>query len=183
MLLATACQQEDKTAAKNFISVVSLIKKQVEHVDTSIYSIMKVVYTDSLHSDTSFIPREQFAEAAKDFLTVPDLSEKKVAKRFTEEAPRYDETLNKVIFTYLPVNPDKEPIKKQELLATPIPGEESQVNNIYIVREISNRDSFFQQQMLWLMNKSFQVLTRNKKPGKPETIITTKVTWNEGPAQ
>jgi hypothetical protein len=180
IITSTACKQKEKEADKKFISVLALIKKEVAHIDTSLYSIMKVVYTDSLHIDTSYIPREQFAEVAKDFLNIPDLSDKKIAKRFTEEPPRYDETLNRVIFTYLPINPDKEEIKKQELLLTPIPGEESKVNNAIITREIANRDSFFQQRMLWQTAKSFQIVTRRQKPGQPETTTTTKVTWNEG---
>jgi len=176
----TACKQKEKGEDKKFISVLALIKKEVAHIDTSLYSIMKIVYTDSLHIDTSYVSREQFADAAKDFLSIPDLADKKIARRFTEEPARYDELLNRAIFTYLPINPDKEEIKKQELLLTPIPGEESRVNNIIITREIANRDSFFQQRMLWQTAKSFQIVTRRQKPGQPETTTTTKVTWNEG---
>ena len=176
----TACKQKEKEADKKFISVLALIKKEVAHIDTSLYSIMKVVYTDSLHIDTTYIRREQFADAAKDFLSIPDLSDKKIAKRFTEESPRYDEQMNRVIFTYLPLKPDNEEFKKQELLLTPIPGEESKVNNVIITREIANRDSFFQQRMLWQTAKSFQIVTRRQKPGQPEITTTTKVTWNEG---
>ena len=176
----TACKQNEKETDKKFISVLALIKKEVAHIDTSLYSIMKVVYTDSLHIDTTYIRREQFADAAKDFLSIPDLSDKKIAKRFTEESPRYDEQMNRVIFTYLPLKPDNEEFKKQELLLTPIPGEESKVNNVIITREIANRDSFFQQRMLWQTAKSFQIVTRRQKPGQPEITTTTKVTWNEG---
>jgi len=174
------CKGKEKVEDKHFISVVSLIKKQVEQIDTSLFSIIKVVIHDSTHIDTSYIPRENFAAVASDFLSIPDLSERKVAKRYMEEPARYDDMLKKVIFTYLPVDPDKEEIKRQELLVTPIPGEESKVSNIYVVREISNRDSFFQQQMLWLMDRSFQITARSQKPGKPEVVTTTKVYWNEG---
>ncbi len=186
----TACKQKDlpagqagKEAEKNYISVISLIKKQVAHIDTALYSIMKVVYTDSLNSDTTYIPREQFAEVAKEFLDIPDLSDKKVAARYKEEPVIHDEMLNRVIITYSPVNPEKEEIKKQELLATPFPGEDARVNNIIIIREISTRDSFLQKKMLWQMDKSFQVVTTSQKPGKPEIITTTKVSWNEDPNQ
>ena len=88
-----SCKQKDKEPPKNYISVVSLIRKQVAHVDTSLYPIIKIVSQDSLRHDTTFIPREQFAAEAKDFLEIPDLSDKKVAKRYKEEPPRYDELL------------------------------------------------------------------------------------------
>lgn len=176
-----SCRQKDKGPAKNYISVVSLIRANVAHVDTSLYSIMKVEYTDSLHTDTSYIPREQFADAAKDFLDIPDLSDPKVAARYKEDPAVHDEMLNRVIITYTPVNPEKETYKKQELLATPVPGADAKINDIIIVREISNRDSFFQQKMLWQMNRSFQVVTTRQQPGKPEIRTTTKVSWNENP--
>lgn len=175
----TSCKQKEQKEKRNFISVLSLIKKQVAHVDTALYSIMKVVYIDSLHSDTTYIPREQFADVAKEFLDIPDLSDAKVAARYKEDPAVHDAMLNRVIITYLPVNPEKEEIKRQELLATPILGEEAKVNNIIIVREISNRDSFLQKKMLWQMNKSFQIVSTSQRPGKPEITTTTKVSWNE----
>lgn len=183
ILLLHSCGPKEKEIDKNFISVLSLIRKQVAHVDTSLYSIIKVVSTDSLHHDTTYIPREEFRNIAKDFLEIPDLSDPKVAKRYKEEPPFFDELLNRVIFIYLPLNPEKEEIKRQELLATPVPGADANVTNIIITREISNRDSFLQKKMLWQMDKSFQVVTRSQKPGKPEITATTRVTWNEGPDQ
>lgn len=181
IIAVSACRQKKQEEDKKFISVLSLIKKQVAHVDTSLYSIMKVVYIDSLHSDTSYIPREEFEITAKDFLDIPDLSDQKVAKRYREEPARYDELLNRVIITYTPLNPIEEEIKSQELLVTPDPAAGDKVNNIIIIREISNRDSFLQRKMLWQMDKSFQVITTSQKPGKPEITITTKVSWNEDP--
>ena len=183
VIATTACKQKKKEEVKHFISVLSLIKKQVAHVDTSLYAIMKVVYKDSLHSDTTYIPREQFAEIAKEFLDIPDLADKKVAARYKEDPVTHDEMLNRVIITYLPVNPEKEEVKRQEILATPLPGEDAKVNNIIIIREINNRDSFVQKKMLWQMDKSFQVVTTSQQPGKPEIIITTRVSWNEDPNQ
>ncbi len=177
-LAMPACKSKKKEPEKKFVSVLSLIKSQVAHVDTSLYSIVMIVTTDSLHSDSTYIPREEFRAAAKDFLAIPDLSDKKVAKRYKEET-MYDKTINRVVITYTPENPDKEEIQKQELLVTPNAATGDKVNNIIINRVISNRDSFMQKNMLWQMDKSFQVVTTLQKPGKPETTTTKKVTWNE----
>lgn len=174
-----ACKQKVKKT-ESFISIVSIIKKEVADIDTSLYSIMKVVLIDSLHSDTSFIPREKFADVAKDFLDIPDLSDPKVAVRYKKEPPLMEEIINRVIIAYLPVNPEEEEVKRQELLATPVLGEEARINNIIILREINNRDSFLQKKMLWQVGKSFQVVTTSQKPGKREITTTTKVIWNEG---
>ncbi len=178
IMILFSCIQTTKTGPR-FISVLSLIKAEVADVDTSLYPIVKTVTYDSTRTDTFYIPREEFAKEAADFLSIPDLGEKKVATRYREEPTRYDELLGRVIFRYVPLRPEKEEIKSQELLATPVPGQDAKINNIIIIREISNRDSFLQKKMLWQINKSFQVITTRQQPGKPEKTTVTKVTWNE----
>lgn len=177
-LIFTSCKQKEDD--KKFISIVSLIKKQVAHIDTSLYPIMKINIIDSLHSDTVYIPREEFGNAAKDFLEIPDLSDQKVARKFKEEEPRYDELLNRVIITYTPIDPDKEETKKQEMLVTPSTAGDK-VNNIIVIKEISNRDSFLQKKMLWQLDKYFQIVTTSQKKGNPEVTSIMKVSWNEDP--
>ena len=54
-----------------------------------------------------------------------------------------------------------------------------EVNNIIITRIVSNRNGFLQKNMLWQMDKSFQVVTTSQKPGEAEITTTMKVTWNE----
>lgn len=174
-----SCRTKEKDPPGNFISVVSLIRSQVAHIDTSLYSIVKTVNYDSSRTDTFYIHRENFKAEARDFLEIPDLSDKKVARKYKEEPPIYDQLMGRVIFKYLPLNPEKEEVKSQELLATPVPGADAKINNIIIIREISNRDSFLQKKLLWQMNKSFQIITTTQKPGQPEKVTVTKVTWNE----
>jgi hypothetical protein len=178
ILTITSCKQKEEAETKNFISVLSLIEKQVSHIDTSLYAITKIVYTDSLHSDTTYIPREDFRSVAKEFLDIPDLSSKKIAALYKEET-RYDELLNRVIITYSPVNADEVEIKKQELQVTPNVATGDKVNNVLINRVINNRKGFLKKDMLWQMDKSFQIVTTTQQPGQPEKITTTKVTWNE----
>lgn len=163
--------------------MVSIIRQQVAKVDTGLYSIMKIVYRDSSHIDTTYINRENFAAEAKDFLETPDLSDQKVAALYKEEPAVHDGLLNRVILTYTPIDPGKVEFKKQELLATPIPGQDAQINDIIIIREINNKDSFMQKKMLWQVDKSFQVVTTSQKPAQPEQVTTVKVTWNEAPDQ
>jgi hypothetical protein len=172
-----------KKEKKNFVSVVSIIRQQVAKVDSGLYSIIKIVTTDSGHSDTSFIPREKFSDEAKDFLETPDLSDQKVAAQYKEEPAVHDQLLNRVILTYTPIDAGKQEFKKQELLATPIPGQDAQINDIIITREINNRDSFMQKKMLWQVDKSFQIVTTTQKPAKPEITTTIKVNWNEAADQ
>lgn len=177
-----ACKQK-KEPKGNFISVVALIRAEVAHVDTSLYPIVKTVTYDSSHTDTFYIHREDFAKEAKDFLEIPDLADGKVAKRYKEIQEQYDQSMGRVIFKYVPLKPDEEEVKSQEFQATPVLGADAKINNVIIVREINNRDSFLQKKMLWQMNKSFQIVTTSQKPGKPEVTTVTKVAWNEDPYQ
>lgn len=178
-LILPGCKSKEKEPEKKYVSIISLIKKQVEHVDTSLYPILKITTVDSLPPDTVYIPREEFASAAKDFLDIPDLSNPKVAKKYKEEQARYDESLNRVVITYTPLNYEKEEIKKQELLITPNEAAGDKVSNVIVLREINNKDSFLQKKMLWQMDKSFQVVTTRQKPGMPEKVTIVKVSWNE----
>lgn len=173
-----ACKGKKKEPEKKYVSILSLIKSQVAHVDTSLYPIMRLDIKDSLHTDTTHIRREQFRQEAKDFLAIPDLSDKNVAGRFKEET-LYDESINRVTITYTPVNPAAEEVLKQEMSVTPNPVSGDKVNSVFIIREISNRDSFVRKNLLWQMDKSFKIITIRQVPGQPETTSTIKVTWNE----
>ncbi len=177
-ILFASCKGKEKGEPKKFISVLSLIEKQVAHIDTSLYAITKVVTKDSLHSDTFYISRENFRAEAKDFLDIPDLSVQKIAKRYNEET-RFDELLNRVIITYTPQKPDKEVIQKQEILVTPNIATGDKVNNIIIESVKSDRNGFLEKKMLWQLDHSFLITTTTQKPGEPEIVTTTRVTWND----
>src|SRR6187399_2070762 len=85
-LILFACKQK-KTEDKNesFFPALSFLQSQVADIDTSLYSIKKIVYIDSLHSDTSWVNREEFRGLAKDFLAIPDIARKKYKKLYAEE--------------------------------------------------------------------------------------------------
>lgn len=181
ILLGTiACKQKEKGENKKepFFPVLSFIQSQVAHIDTSLYSIIKIVYQDSLHRDTTYVKREEFRGLANDFLKIPDLSAGKNENRFTGEK-LFDETMNRVIMSYKPKDPDKEEIQKEEVLITPNIATGDKVNSIIIDRVINNRDGFLQKKMLWRVDKSFQVVTTTEKPGQPQTTTILEVIWNE----
>ena len=179
LFLTNNCKQkEEKKEEERFFPVLPIIKSQVAQVDTSLYSIRKIIYVDSTRSDTVFYRREQFRELATDFLTLPDISDSKYKGRFKEER-QFDETLDRAIFRYLPVHPEKEEIQREQLLIRPGPPEDK-ITSIIIDYFISNKDSAVQKNMLWQIDKSFQVTTIRQLPGQKETTNTYKVVWNEG---
>lgn len=180
-LLFTACKDKKKPQdpeKKPSFPVMSYIKSQIKNVDTSLFSIRKITIYDSTRSDTTFLRREQFRDAAKEFLELPDLAEKKYSERFTETR-FYDEELNRVIFSVKPIKPDEEEIKNQEVLITPNIATGDKVRNIIINKVINNKDGYLEKQFLWQVDQSFQITTTTQAPGEPEKTITVKVLWND----
>jgi hypothetical protein len=176
LLSLTQCKEKE-TSKEKFFPVLSFIQSQVADIDTSLYPIRKLVYVDSLRTDTIYMPREQFREAAKDFLSVPDLSAGKYAERYTEEK-MFDETLNRVVLTYTPVKPQKEEIQRQEVLIRP-DASGDKITNIIINHFVNTKDSSVDKRLLWQVDQSFQVTTTKQTKGQPEAISTVKVIWNE----
>ena len=170
-----ACKSKKKEEKETFFPVLSFIKSQIAHVDTSLYPIIKLVFVDSIRTDTEYIKREDFRSLAKDFLELPDLASSKFNKRFTEEK-RFDETLGRAIFTLLPVNPEKEQVQRQEVI---INNAGNDVHSIYIDFFSSSKDSSVEKKLFWRADQSFQVTVIKQKPGTAETITTSKVVWNE----
>lgn len=181
LVFTWGCNNEDKAQEPKdtFFPAIPYIKSQVAKVDTSIYSIMRIVFVDSTHNDTTYLRREQFKDAASEFLALPDITQKEYNGRFTEEN-NFDETLDRVLLIYTPKDNKKEEIQRQEILIKPQPGTpEDQVTSIYINTNQSTRDSSIEKKMLWKVDESFQVTTTKQYPGKPEITTTYKVSWNE----
>ncbi len=176
-LFSSGCRSKSPGEKKSHFPALSFIQSQVAHVDTSLFSIMRIDYGDSSDADTSYIRREEFRAAAKDFLEIPDLTTSALSKRFTEQS-NYDETLGRVMLTSYPVDKEKEVLQRQEVLITPSAAGDK-VNSIFIDLLFQNRDSVVQKRLLWRVDQSFQVSAIRQKPGQPEIITTTKVIWNE----
>jgi hypothetical protein len=177
-LIISWCCKGKKTEEQKelFISAKAIITEQVKHIDTSLYSIIKVTYKDSTHSDTEYIKREDVKLFAKDFLELPEISKKKFIE---ENIPGSSNTLPTI--SYTPIDPDKEEIQRLYFMIDPGLADQgkSVVKTIYIDRSFTNRDSAVQKILLWQMDKSFQVTTIRQLPGQPETTSTYRIIWNE----
>jgi hypothetical protein len=175
LLFVASCKEKDER--EKFFPVLSFIQSQVADIDTSLYSIRKLVYVDSLRTDTFFIHRENFRKEAKDFLSIPDISASKFRDRYTEEKI-FDEMLNRVLITYTPLEPEKEEIQRQEVLIKQDPSGDK-VTNIIIHSVVNTKDSAVQKRLLWKIGESFQVTIIKQLSGQAETTSTGKVIWNE----
>ena len=172
------CKDKEKKVEpkEKYFPVLSYIQSQVADVDTSVYSIMRIVFVDTSRKDTTYLKREEFADAARDFLSLPDLAKPEYHDRFKEEN-NYDETLGRVMMIYSPVKISEEVIQREEILIKP--GPPDQVSSIFITTSQNNKDSSIEKKMLWNVDQSFQVTTIKQYPGQPEITSTIKVSWNE----
>jgi len=170
------CGRKTKENKEEFFPVLSYLKSQVAAIDTSLYSLRKLIYIDSLRTDTLYLHRENFREEAKEFLSVPDISSSTYRDRYVEEK-LFDETLNRVLLTYTPLNPEKEEIQRQEVLIKPDPSGDK-VTNIIINTVVNTKDSAIQKKLLWKVDESFQMTITKQLAGQAETTSTVKVIWN-----
>jgi hypothetical protein len=169
------CGCKSKSSKKeSFFPVLSFIKSQAAHIDTSLYQITKLISVDSVW-DTLYIKREDFRSSAKDFLDLPDLTEKQYADSY-EESKFFDATLNRVIITYTPKD-KKQEIQREEVTIAPGQEGDDKVKNIIVDNLVVSGDSSIVKKMLWTVDESFQVTTIIQKTGHEDSTRTIKVIW------
>jgi hypothetical protein len=174
-ILFIACKHKKKEEDKNgpFFSVQSYLLAQTKMVDTSLYRITKIETQDSI-SDTTVIPRESFRGYAQDFLTLPDIAKPEIKVNYNE-SDDFDTLLKKIIMTYTAKDPQAE-VQRETILLDPNDGN-SQVNTIIVDKINITKDSSIVKNMLWEVDKQFQVITKSQFPGKPEKIKRLIVKW------
>ena len=179
LFVASCNDKKENKNEKNFFPVLSFIKSQVAHVDTSVFRIIRIVKKDST-SDTTYLKREEFREAAKDFLTIPDISDKDLRDEYTE-TELFVEDLDQVALNYMPKEPNKE-ITRQEVMIKAGP-DGDKVQSIFINRVINNKSGSIQKILFWEVDKQFRVITLTQLPDSPETKETIEVKWNDFSSQ
>ncbi len=168
---------EKKEKAEALLPVDSIIKGEIADIDTSLYSIIKVTYVDTVRSDTEYVKREEFRGLAKDFLSLPSLSKEK----YTEEnfpGPLEEQST----ITYKAIHPEQEELKHVDVIINPsLQGDgKYEVTTIIAERVFSNKDSSVEKKLLWQKGKSFQVTTIKQLPGQPEIYSSFRVIWTQG---
>lgn len=181
ILLLLSCKNKKKDSEEDgsFFPVISFLKSQVAHVDTSVYRIIKITKKDNL-SDTSFLKREEFKDAAKDFLNLPDISSDRLREDY-KETKLYDQDLEQVVLNYMPTDPNEE-ITRQEILIKPDPNGDK-VQSIFVNQSIPGDDSTVTKILFWEVDKKFRVVKTIQKSKAPERTEIVEVIWNNFPSQ
>lgn len=178
--ILTACgnQKAAETEAADgaFFPVVSYLKGQVAHIDSSLYTLIQV-NKGEIGSDTVYLQREAFKTAAQPFTALPDITAGKLKDKY-RESRLYDETLDRFIITYTPKEHDEDlEILRQDVVITPNTGDGDRVESIYIERQQSGSDSTVQQKMSWEVATGFSIRSIIQKKNSPEKLQNTEVAW------
>jgi len=168
------CKQKKETKQEPPISALSIIKGQLNRLDTSLYSIIKYETGDNI-TDTLYLKREEVRKFAAPFLMLPEIADKEYYNNYTEERliDAQQETLN---ITSTAKNENAE-IQKQIMVITLADVSSGKVQSIFIDRYLPSKDSTIEQKLFWEIDKYFSIGTIIEKENQPDKTLFTKVAW------
>lgn len=175
-----ACKDKDKPADDQAISAVSIIKGQLNGLDTSLYQITKIETTTTPGQpqgfpDTTVIKREEIRKFASAFLSLPDITTDDYSKKYTEDKliDAEQSTLN-ITATAKDQNAE---IQRQILIAGIDDLSSGKIKSVYIERNQPSADSILEQKLLWEIDRSFMITTIIQKENQPEKIHRVRIAW------
>ena len=173
-ILFTACKEKKEAKQEPPISVLSIIKGQLNHLDTSLYGIIKYETADNT-TDSTYLKRDEIRKFAAPFLSLPEIADKNYYENYTEEKviDAQQETLN---ITTTAKNENAE-IQKQIMVITLADASNGKVQSIFIDRYIPSKDSTIEQKLFWEVDKYFSIGRIIEKENQPDKTHFTKVTW------
>ena len=147
------------------------------HVDTSLYSIIKLVPTSDSTYDTTYVKREDFKALATDFLETPDIS-KKFGGKYTEERMMNND-LGLAVFIATTNDEDLE-VRRQEVRIKPEEsnGSNDEIKSVYIEKTKNNNDSSVTKRLTWYTDNRFQIVTITQRKNEKEKSSVMEVVWN-----
>lgn len=155
------------------ISAISIIKGQLNKLDSSLYAFMKLERHGN-KTDTTYLRREEIRKLAEPFLSLPDIADEKNYEKYTEErlieADR--ETLS--ITSNLKDGENSE-IQKQLVTVDLSDVSSGKIQSVYIEAYKIVGDTAIEQKLFWEIDKYFTILT--EKGERQEKSEFVKVQW------
>lgn len=173
-ILFASCKEKKEASQEPPISVLSIIKGQLNHLDTSLYGITKYETADNT-TDTTYPTRDEIRKIAAPFLTLPEIADKNYYKNYTEERliDAQQETLN-ITSTAKDENAE---IQKQIIVITLADVSSGKVQSVFIDRYVSSKDSTVEQKLFWEIDQYFSIGSIIEKENQSEKTRFTKVVW------
>lgn len=180
IIFFTACKEkkdpvkEKEPKDDRPISALSIIKGQLNHLDTSIYEVKKFETTNNI-TDSVYLKQDEIRKFAQPFLSLPEIADEGYYEKYTEDK-LIDIEQNTLNITSI-AKSDTAEIQKQIIIVSLSPTENSKVQSIFIDRYIAKGDSTIEQKLFWVLDSYFSIRNIIEKENQPEKILTTKVTW------
>ena len=175
--ISIGCKNKKKEPAdnSNYFPVLSFLQSEVKKIDTSLFSITKVVTVNDV-SDSTPIPREQVRGLAQEFLNIPDLRSEE--GKWYNEIHVTDDNANTGSWTY---NNEENDVRKIQVFFVKTGlNFENTVTTVYIEKEQEKGDSLVQKRLLWdSVDDYFQVRTITSKKNSPDKIENLRVVWQD----
>src|SRR6186713_3552372 len=174
IILFVACKEKKEAKQELPISALSIIKGQLNHLDSSLYEIIKYETADNT-TDSTYLKRDEIRKFAAPFLSLPEIADKNYYENYTEEKviDAQQETLN---ITSTARNENAE-IQKQIIVIALADVTNGKVQSMFIDRYIPSKDSTIEQKLFWEMDKYFSIGSIIEKENQPDKTHLTKVTW------
>jgi hypothetical protein len=172
------CKGKKKTAsvpADQFFPVPAYIRGELARLDTSLASFYKIETTNG-KSDTTPIRNTEVKRYAKDFATLPDISETTLKDDY-EVIKDYDDKLGSYVFMF--ISREDHPVRREHVVLDPAPNEQGQndIQSIFVELWQNSGDTAVRKNMLWEAGKNFQVTTISEAGGAQKTK-KLQVVWN-----
>ncbi len=169
-----SCKNKELDSTKAYFSVVGYLKSEVKKMDSMPLQFTKIT-SEQNKTDTSVITKQEFHKYVNEFLSLPDIATPDKMDEYSE-ANDFDEILNNVLLMYTAKQED-EIVKNQTIMMQPDDIGNTHVKTILVTTEESDKDSTVVKNMTWHIDKRFQIVTKTNKPGQPEKITTTVISW------
>lgn len=168
--------KKEKQDPEQFIPVISYIQGQVSQMDSSLATIIQIQKEMNGRADTTYLSRQEFRLAAKDFLSLPEISQANLRDDYEAEN-MYDDLMNAFVFTFTAKDKRLE-IQREDVIVQPNENGSSDIKAINFDRWRQSRDSTVHQNLLWESGKRFVVVTKTSRNNGPEKVHTLEVKWN-----
>lgn len=173
VILIISCKDKKNENRDLPISAISIIRGQLNKLDSSLYAFIKLEKNGN-KMDTTFLKREEIRKLADPFLSLPDIAEKESYKKYDEERliDAQQETLS---ITSTLKDSETAEIQKQMLIIDLSDASSGKVQSIFIETYKKLADTTIEQKLFWEIDKYFTILT--EKGERQEKSEFVKVQW------
>ena len=175
IIMLVGCKEKKDEKEEPRISALSIIKGQLNKLDSSLYVFKKIDRTENRY-DTTFLRRDEIRQLANPFLSLPDIADQNLYKKYTEERMLQADRATLSISSTLKEKEEGE-IQRQILSVGISDVSNGQVTSIFIDTYKDSADSTIEKKLVWEIDKYFTIYTTIHKENQPEKNYFTKVEW------